>query len=92
MKPPHLPTSPNGTAEQQRQAVADAVAHAYHDLSNPAAILSGNIQFLQAVSASVSDADAQDAIRDLAAGMARMEEELARLAGLREQLRDWAAQ
>jgi hypothetical protein len=90
MKPPHLTAPPSGPPDEQKRVVAEAVAQAYHDLSNPAAVLSGNVQFLQAVAGGIQDPDALAAIADLSAGIVRLEEEMARIAHLREQLREWA--
>ncbi len=90
MKAPLLPTPPTGSEEEQRAAVAQAVAQALHDLSNPVAVVSGNVQFLNAVIDTVSDPDARASVADLHAGMVRMEEELNRIAILRDVLRKWA--
>ncbi len=90
MKAPLLPTPPTGSDAEQRAVIAQAVAQALHDLSNPVAVVSGNAQFLDAVSDTISDPDARAAVADLQAGMVRMEEELARIAALRDTLREWA--
>ncbi len=90
MKAPLLPNPPTGSDSEQRTVVAQAVAQALHDLSNPVAVVSGNVQFLNAVSDTISDPDAQAAVADLQAGMVRMEEELARISVLRDTLREWA--
>ncbi len=90
MKASLLAAPPSGSDAQQRAAVAQAVAQALHDLSNPVAVVSGNVQFLGAVADAVTDPDAQAAVADLQAGMVRLEEELSRIAELRDVLRKWA--
>ena len=67
--------------------VREELSSFYHSINNPLTILSGNLQFVQAMASSMElPADFVRSIDDLAGICGRFERDLARIKALREKI------